>query len=97
MSTGKPATFSAVLLNYNHSAFVLKPLNTVINQTHPFDEILIIDDASTDNSAALTKRSASAMYECSPDSKSAKSWSDCFRQSWLAAGEERFRFFHVGR
>jgi glycosyltransferase involved in cell wall biosynthesis len=44
--------FSAIIPNYNHAAFVLDTLNAAIEQTVPFDEILIIDDASTDDSVA---------------------------------------------
>lgn len=53
MSNSKPATFSAVILNYNHSQYLLNTLNAAIHQTVPFDEIIVIDDASTDQSAAL--------------------------------------------
>lgn len=49
------ATFSAIIPNYNHGKFVLGAISAAIEQTVPFDEIIIIDDASTDNSVELIK------------------------------------------
>jgi glycosyltransferase involved in cell wall biosynthesis len=49
-------TFSAVIANYNHSDLVVNTLDAALNQTVPFDEIIIIDDASTDNSIAVIER-----------------------------------------
>jgi glycosyltransferase involved in cell wall biosynthesis len=45
-----PATFSAIILNYNHSRFIDGALGNALGQTRPFDEIIVIDDASTDES-----------------------------------------------
>ncbi len=45
--------FSAVLINYNHGAYIAQALDAALNQTVPFDEVLIVDDASTDDSVAL--------------------------------------------
>jgi len=47
------ATFSAIIPNYNHSGYILNTLDAAIGQTAPFDEIIVIDDASTDNSVTL--------------------------------------------
>jgi glycosyltransferase involved in cell wall biosynthesis len=44
--------FSAIIPNYNHADFVVHTLDAAIEQTVAFDEILIIDDASTDDSVA---------------------------------------------
>jgi glycosyltransferase involved in cell wall biosynthesis len=49
----KRPTCSAIILNYNHSAYLPSVLNVVLDQTVPFDEIIIVDDASTDNSVEL--------------------------------------------
>lgn len=50
--TTKP-TFAALIPNYNDSAQIATALNCALNQTIPFDEIIIIDDASTDNSVEI--------------------------------------------
>jgi glycosyltransferase involved in cell wall biosynthesis len=41
---------SIIVPNYNHSAFLEKRLATIVNQTYKNFEIIILDDASTDNS-----------------------------------------------
>lgn len=41
---------SAVLPNYNSVEFLPKSIETLVNQTVPFTEIIIVDDGSTDNS-----------------------------------------------
>lgn len=45
--------FSSVLLNYNHGAYIARALDGIVNQTVPFDEIIVMDDGSTDDSAAV--------------------------------------------
>ncbi len=49
----KVHTCSAILVNYNHSAYLNDALDVALNQTVSFDEIIIIDDASTDNSVDI--------------------------------------------
>ena len=49
-------TCAALLLNYNHSEYVEKSLTSIINQSVPFDEILIIDDCSIDNSVDIIEK-----------------------------------------
>jgi glycosyltransferase involved in cell wall biosynthesis len=41
---------SVICLCYNHSEYVVEALNSVINQTYPRVEIIIVNDASTDAS-----------------------------------------------
>lgn len=43
-------TITAVILNFNHNYEIHRSVEAAINQSIPFDEILIIDDASTDQS-----------------------------------------------
>ncbi|PWA08448.1 glycosyltransferase family 2 protein [Flavobacterium laiguense] len=42
-----------ICLCYNHEAYVVESLNSVINQSHPFIELIIVDDCSTDNSKKI--------------------------------------------
>ena len=46
---------SVICLSYNHKAYVVEALNSVINQTYPNIELLIADDCSSDNSIGVIK------------------------------------------
>ncbi len=46
-------TLSVVLGNYNHARFLPRAIETITNQTRPPDELLIVDDASIDNSIEI--------------------------------------------
>lgn len=48
--------FSIVIPVYNKEKWIIKCLDSVLNQTFPSFEILIIDDGSTDNSLALIEK-----------------------------------------
>ena len=51
-------TFTAIVPNYNDSAALPKALDSLLAQTSPFDEIIIVDDGSQDESRALITRYA---------------------------------------
>ena len=42
-----------VMPNYNHAAYLHKSIGAMLAQTKPADEVIIIDDASTDNSLEI--------------------------------------------
>lgn len=48
-----PSTFSVVLFNHNYEQYLPESLDAALNQSVAPDEIIIIDDASTDGSVAL--------------------------------------------
>jgi glycosyltransferase involved in cell wall biosynthesis len=51
---------TCIVTNYNYGAYLRQAVDSVLSQTTPFDEIIIVDDASTDDSAVaisqLSKR-----------------------------------------
>ena len=53
-----PPTLSVVIPNYNHASFLPERLASVLEQTRPADEIILLDDASTDGSQAIAARFA---------------------------------------
>ncbi|MEH1765330.1 glycosyltransferase family 2 protein [Nostoc sp.] len=44
---------SCLINNYNYAGFLSEAIQSALNQTVQFDEIIIVDDASTDNSMAI--------------------------------------------
>jgi glycosyltransferase involved in cell wall biosynthesis len=54
-----------VMPNYNHGAFVGSALRALLAQTRPADEIIVIDDASTDDSLATIEALAAGRPDVS--------------------------------
>jgi glycosyltransferase involved in cell wall biosynthesis len=46
-------TVAVVITTYNHAHFLLDALHSVLDQTRPADEILVVDDGSGDDPAAV--------------------------------------------
>jgi glycosyltransferase involved in cell wall biosynthesis len=46
-------TLSAILPNYNHAALIPRALTALLSQARPPDEIIIVDDGSTDESLSV--------------------------------------------
>jgi len=63
-------TLTAILPNYNHARFLSAALESVIAQTRKPDELLIVDDGSTDDSVAIIEsympRLPNARFERNP-------------------------------
>jgi putative sugar O-methyltransferase len=59
-SVGRQATVAIVMSNYNHGRYLGESLGGIRAQTRPADEIILIDDGSTDRSVKLLERFASA-------------------------------------
>jgi glycosyltransferase involved in cell wall biosynthesis len=59
-SRAMPPALSVVLPNYNHAKFVGRALAALLSQERAADEIIVIDDGSTDDSVAVIERLAAA-------------------------------------
>lgn len=46
----KRPTIGAIIINHNREAYLSRSINDALEQTVPFDDILILDDCSSDNS-----------------------------------------------
>ncbi len=55
-----PNTIAVVITCYNKAPYVESALRAVLAQVHPADEIVFVDDGSTDDSVAITERFAAA-------------------------------------
>lgn len=53
-------TISVVLPNYNHGRYIKRAIHAFLAQDFPPDEILVVDDASTDDSMAILNKIALA-------------------------------------
>lgn len=57
METKKIKT-SCLINSYNYAEYLVQAVNSALNQTIKFDEIIVVDDASTDNSAEVLAKFA---------------------------------------
>jgi hypothetical protein len=53
------STLTAAMPNYNHARFLPRAIESIVHQTRPPDEFLILDDASTDDSVEIIQHYAS--------------------------------------
>ena len=53
-----PPTLSVILPNYNHARYLSAALRAILNQSVPPTEVIVIDDASTDNSMEVIREFA---------------------------------------
>lgn len=49
-------TLSVIIPNYNHGCYISKQIESIVNQTFSPTEVIIIDDASTDDSIEVIKQ-----------------------------------------
>lgn len=50
-----PLKISVIIPNYNYETFIIERIDSILFQTYPIYEIIILDDASTDNSIKIIK------------------------------------------
>lgn len=55
-----PPRLSIVVNNYNYARYLREALDSVIRQMRPGDELIVVDDGSTDGSSALLRQYESA-------------------------------------
>ncbi len=51
-------TLSVFMTNYNHAAELPRALDAIFSQSRPADEVVVVDDGSTDDSVAVLQRYA---------------------------------------
>jgi glycosyltransferase involved in cell wall biosynthesis len=55
MADTEKLKISAVIPAYNADKYIARSIDSVLSQTRPVDEIVVVDDGSTDNTAAVIK------------------------------------------
>lgn len=58
LMTSDVHSLGVIILNYNYAQFVSEAIESVLNQIEPFDEVIIVDDGSTDESRSVIGRYA---------------------------------------
>ncbi|MBR3263991.1 glycosyltransferase [Candidatus Saccharibacteria bacterium] len=64
-----PKTVSVILPNYNYAKYISSRTDQILNQTYPVSEIIILDDASTDNSVDYIKKAVIKIKKTRPEIK----------------------------
>ncbi|MBQ9029346.1 glycosyltransferase family 2 protein [Candidatus Saccharibacteria bacterium] len=67
--TKSPAKVTAVIPNYNYARYLPERVKSIIGQTYPIYELIILDDASTDDSLAVIKKIFSELKQTHPGIK----------------------------
>lgn len=49
-------TVSAIIPNYNYADFITERIDSIIHQTYPVSELIVLDDCSTDNSVDVIRK-----------------------------------------
>lgn len=52
----KPPVVSVICLSFNHATYLREAVESVLHQTYPFIEVIIVDDASSDHSADIARQ-----------------------------------------
>lgn len=61
---------SVVLVNYNHGHYLSEAINSIVNQTYPNIEIIVIDGGSIDNSKEILQSYSGIKWISEPDKNS---------------------------
>ena len=56
MNTSRNKKVSVVVPNYNYAKYISKRIDSILRQTYPIYELIILDDCSTDNSAEVIEK-----------------------------------------
>ena len=91
LALARPGTLdvSVVVPSYNYGRFLEARMQTIHAQTHPVSELIVLDDASTDDSEAVARRAAAAAGRALRWEGAARNGGSVFRQWRRAAAMAR--------
>lgn len=64
-----PKKVSVIIPNYNYEKFIIERIDSILMQTYPIYEIIILDDCSTDNSVSVINGKIEKIKNKYPDIK----------------------------
>ncbi len=80
---------SCLINNFNYARFVVEAINSAKNQTVRFDEIIVVDDCSTDESAQILRENFADDEQVKLILKDKNEGQlSCFNDGYLAASGE---------
>ena len=69
MITSRNKKVSVVVPNYNYSKYIGKRIDSIMRQTYPIHELIVLDDCSTDNSVDVIEKKLVEVRENRPEVK----------------------------
>lgn len=73
---------SVIIPNYNYENYILSRIDSILNQTYPIYELIILDDASTDNSVQVIKEKINTIKDIKVKFIENKKNSGCVFLQW---------------
>lgn len=67
MTTLKNKNVSVVIPNYNYEKYIARRIDSVVKQTYPIYELIVLDDCSTDNSVEAIEKKLAEVREKHPE------------------------------
>lgn len=80
---GNAKKVSVIIPNYNYQDFIIERIDSVINQSYPIYEIVVLDDASTDNSVAVIEEKLNSIHHIPTKFIKNEKNSGCVFKQWL--------------
>ena len=88
MSRSAPGLVSIVVTSYNHAEFLPKRIESLLAQSYRPIEIIVVDDASSDDSLSVLRRwESNPLVRIFPSEKNSGVAAACNRGAALASGE----------
>ncbi len=83
---------SCIINNYNYAEYVGEAIQSVLDQTVAFDEIIVVDDGSTDNSPELIKKCIKNCENAKVIVKRNQGQLSCFNEGFKASSGDLIYF-----
>lgn len=69
MTTSQSKKVSVVVPNYNYAKYIVRRIDSILRQTYPIYELIVLDDCSLDDSAKLIEQKLAEIREKQPELK----------------------------